>query len=163
MATYTPALLASTATPLWSSTPRLLAAEFATSAFASGAAALSLAEHLGGAADTRALDQVALASVLAHAALSVAARAEHQRQGVERPLREGRWSLLHKAGLAIGIGVPVACYAMNLFGTPSPRRSMIAAAGVCVGGFLSRWALFGAGNESANDPREYLRQRGGAS
>ena len=42
MASYTPALLASTATPLWSAAPRALGAEFATGAFATGAAALML-------------------------------------------------------------------------------------------------------------------------
>jgi len=160
MATYTPALLAATATPLWSSTPRLLAAEFATSAFATGAAVLSLAEHLGGSDDTEALDRIALVSVIAHAAASIAARREHEREGVERPLSEGRWSTMHKAGIALGIALPVACYAMN-FGRPNARRSMLAAIGIGVGGFLTRWALIGAGNESARSAREYLRLHGG--
>ena len=159
MATYTPALLGSTATPLWSATPRLLAAEFATSAFASGAAALSI---FGGREDRRALDHVALAGVLAHAALTAAAMSEHRREGVERPLEQGRWAAMHKAGLAIGVALPAACYAMSLLGRPSRRLSVLGGAGVCIGGFLTRWALFGAGNESARDPREYLRLRGGA-
>jgi len=44
---------------------------------------------------------------------------------------------------------------------PSARRSMLAAIGIGVGGFLTRWALIGAGNESARSAREYLRLHGG--
>src|SRR5689334_1056317 len=93
MASYTPALLASTATPLWASTPRALGAEFASAAFASGAAALMLFSEESG------LEKAACAATLAYGAASYAAAREHRKKGIDRPLRQGKWAKAHKAGL----------------------------------------------------------------
>jgi formate-dependent nitrite reductase membrane component NrfD len=151
MASYTPALLASTATPLWASTPRALGAEFASAAFASGAAALMLFSN------ERGLEQAACVATLAYGAASFAATREHRKKGVDRALRHGKWAKMHKAGLGLSVALPLACFAMNAIAGRSRDRSLVAAAGILAGAFLSRWALFEAGNESARRPQDYLR------
>ena len=151
MASYTPALLAATATPLWASTPRALGAEFASAAFASGAAALMLFS------EDSPLEKAAGAATLAYGAASLAATREHRKKGVERALAHGKWAKMHKAGLALSVALPLACFAMNAIVGRSRDRSLIGAAGILAGVFLSRWALFEAGNESARRPQEYLR------
>jgi formate-dependent nitrite reductase membrane component NrfD len=151
MASYTPALLASTATPLWSSAPRALGAEFACAAFASGAAALMLSSRNPG------LEKAAGAATLAYGAAGYAASRVHRRKGVDHALRHGKWARMHKAGLGLSVALPLACFALNAIAGRSRRRSVIGAAGVLAGAFLSRWALFEAGNESARRPQDYLR------
>ena len=151
MASYTPALLASTATPLWSAAPRTLGAEFASAAFASGAAALLLLE------DRRQLEHAALASTLAYAGAAYAASRVHRAKRVDRPLKRGKWANVHKTGLALGIGVPLACFALNALSGRSRSRSTLGAAGILAGVLLSRWALFEAGNASARSAPDYLR------
>jgi formate-dependent nitrite reductase membrane component NrfD len=151
MASYTPALLAATATPLWSSAPGALGAEFASAAFASGAAALMLFSK------ERALGNAACAATLAYGAASYAASREHRMKGVDRALEQGRWANMHKAGLGLSLALPLACFAMNALYGRSRERSLIAAAGILAGAFVSRWALFEAGNESARSAPDYLK------
>ncbi len=151
MASYTPALLASTATPLWSSAPRALGAEFACGAFASGAAALLLASN------EKSIEGVACAATLAYGAAAYVASRQHEKKKVNGPLKRGRWALVHKAGVALSVGLPLACFALNAMLGRSERRSAAGAAGILAGIFLSRWALLEAGNESARNPQDYLR------
>lgn len=151
MASYTPALLASTATPLWQSAPRALGTEFATGAFASGAAALLLSTR------NPRLDGIACTATVAFGVAAYVTRREHARQQVDEPLRQGKWAGVHKAGLALSIGLPLACFAMNAVLGRSERRSALGAAGILAGVFLSRWALFEAGNQSARRAPDYLR------
>jgi protein NrfD len=151
MASYTPALLAATATPLWSAAPRSLGAEFASAAFASGAAALLLVE------DTKQLEHTALAGTLAYAGAAYVASRVHKAKQVDRPLRRGRWAGVHRAGLALSIGLPLACFALNVLSGRNRQRSMLGAAGILGGVLLSRWARFEAGNASARSAPDYLR------
>jgi formate-dependent nitrite reductase membrane component NrfD len=151
MASYTPALLASTATPLWSAAPRSLGAEFASAAFASGAAALMLCDK------SAALEKAALAATAAYGAAAYAASRVHRAKRVERPLKRGQWAGVHKAGLALSVVLPLACFAINALAGRSRARSTLGAAGILAGVFLSRWALFEAGNESARSAQDYLR------
>ena len=151
MASYTPALLTSTATPLWSAAPRALGAEFASAAFASGAAALLLSSR------EKSLEAACCAATLAYGAASYVTTREHEKKGVDRALKRGKWAAMHKAGLGLGVALPLACFALNAIAGRSARRSALGAAGILAGVFLSRWALFEAGNESARDPSEYLR------
>ncbi len=151
MASYTPALLASTATPLWSSAPRALGAEFACGAFATGAAALLLSTQ------GLSMERVACAATAAYGAAAFVASREHARARVDGPLKRGKWAAVHKAGLGLSIGLPLACFALNALLGRSERRSALGAAGILAGVFLSRWALFEAGNESARSPQDYLR------
>ena len=151
MASYTPALLAATATPLWSAAPRALGAEFASGAFASGAAALMM---LG---NEPALERVAFVATLAYGAAAYVTGREHREEEVDGPLKRGKWAGVHKAGLAFSIGLPLACFAMNALFGRSQRRSALGAAGILAGVFLSRWALLEGGNESARRAPDYLR------
>jgi len=153
MASYTPALLASTATPLWSAAPRALGAEFATGAFASGAAALMLCSR------ARSLESIASIATLAYGASALIAEQEFKRKAVDRPLERGQWARAHKAGLGLAVALPLACFALNALAGRSRGRSALGAAGILAGVFLSRWALFEAGNESARSPGDYLRLR----
>ena len=153
MASYTPALLAATATPLWSAAPRALGAEFATGAFASGAAALMLCSG------ERWLERTACAATLAYGAAAYVASREHVKKRVDRPLKQGRSATMHKAGLALSVALPLACFAMNGIAGRSRERSLLGAAGILAGVFLSRWALFEGGNESARSAQDYLRLR----
>ena len=153
MASYTPALLASTATPLWSAAPRALGAEFATGAFASGAAALMLCSN------ESSLEKAACVATLAYGASALVAEEELKKQQVDRPLKQGRTARMHKAGLGLAVALPLACFALNAMAGRSRGRSALGAAGILAGVFLSRWALFEAGNESARSADDYLRQR----
>ena len=155
MASYTPALLASTATPLWSAAPRALGAEFATGAFASGAAALMLCSR------DRSLETVASMATLAYGASALVAEREFKRRQVDRPLQQGKPARMHKAGLGLAVALPLACFALNALAGRSRRRSKLGAAGILAGVCLSRWALFEAGNESARSAHDYLRLRSG--
>lgn len=144
MMTYTAPLLASTATPLWASAPRLLGAEFACSAMACGAAALSL-------------DRVACAATVGNLAAVAGSSAVRTRQGTDTAFRKTGWGVAHKIGLGLSIALPLACYALNAVQGRSARRSGVAAAGILAGTFLSRWALLEAGNASARNPQDYFR------
>ncbi|HVL34775.1 MAG TPA: hypothetical protein VM489_03795 [Burkholderiales bacterium] len=144
MTAYTAPLLSATATPLWAATPRALGVQFAGSSFATAAAALSLVERR----EHPALASIACTATVATLAATAAAGASRKRQDVSGP--RGRWGLLYKAGLALSLALPLACYA-------SGRSSRLAAAGILAGTLLSRWALFQAGNESAKQPQEHLR------
>jgi hypothetical protein len=151
MASYTPALLAATATPLWSCAPRALGAEFATAAFASGAAALMLSDR------NAVLEPIACVATVAYGAAAYVASREHGKKRVDQPLRRGKWAGAHKAGLALSVALPLACFAMDAVLGRSRERSVLAAAGILAGVFLSRWALVEGGNESARSARDYLR------
>jgi hypothetical protein len=155
MASYTPAFLASTASPLWSAAPRALGAEFATAAFASGAAALMLCSR------EPAVERLACVATLVYGASAFAVKRELKEKRVDRPLKSGRTARMHKAGLGLAIALPLACFALNAVAGRSRSRSTLGAAGILAGVFLSRWALFEAGNESARSAEDYLRLRSG--
>jgi formate-dependent nitrite reductase membrane component NrfD len=87
----------------------------------------------------------------------MAARRLHKRAQVDRPLQRGKWAAMHKVGLGLGVGLPLACFAMNALLGRSRERSVLGAAGILAGVFLSRWALLEAGNESARRAEDYLR------
>ena len=160
MSTYTGALLSATSTPMWAAEPGLLAARFACSAMATGAAALSLAEQLNGEpVNSRPLDQVALTATVAELAVSIVSERRQRARGVGRALRQGGWGAANTAGaLALGAGVPLACYGLNLMRKRrSPGLSIAASLAVLAGGMIMRQAVLHAGQQSAKRPREYFR------
>jgi hypothetical protein len=145
LCTNTAALLSSTRTPRWAAEPRRLGGRFASSAMASGAAALALAERLDGEpANARTLDRLALAATAAELALA----------GVSgRRLRGPELAVL-----ALGAGLPLAGYGLNLVRQRrSPGLSIAASLAVLAGGMLMRQAVLRAGQRSAERPREYFR------
>ncbi|EWY40639.1 hypothetical protein N825_34590 [Skermanella stibiiresistens SB22] len=160
MSTYTAALLSATSTPLWASAPRAMAAQFGTSAMATAAAALSLGEQISGDPENcRRLD--GLAAVAAAGELVASAIAERGRRqvGTADTLREGATGSSYKVGaLALGLGVPLACHAINaLSKKPSRTLSVVGSLALLAGGMAMRQAVFQAGNKSAERSADYFR------
>ncbi len=165
MSTYTGALLAATSTPMWAAEPGLLAARFACSAMATGAAALSLSEQIDEPENSRVLDQVALTATAAELAVSVVSERRQRARGVGRPLRQGGWGAANTIGaIALGAGVPLACYGLNqVRKRRSPGLSIAASLAVLAGGMIMRQAVLHAGQDSARRPDEYFRMTRGRS
>jgi protein NrfD len=160
MSTYTAALLSSTSAPVWSAAPEALAVQFGTSAMATAAAALSLGERMSGDPENcRRLD--ALAAVAAAGELVAAGLAErcYRVLGVEGTLNTGTLGNTYKIGaLAVGLGVPLACHAINaLSNRPSRGLSVLGSLALLAGGAMMRQAIFKAGNKSAERPEDYFR------
>ena len=160
MSTYTAALLSSTSTPVWSAAPEALAVQFGTSAMATAAATLSLGEQMtGNPENCRRLD--ALAAVAAAGELVAAGLAErrYRQAGVEGTLRHSTLGDTYKVGaLAVGLGVPLACHAINaLSNRPNRSLSVLGSLALLVGGAVMRQAIFQAGNKSAERPQDYFR------
>jgi len=160
MTTYTGALLSSTSTPLWAAQPRLLSARFACSAMATAAAALSLSERAwGDPRNSASLDQLAIVATLAGAALSSAASADYQRQGLDGALSDDSAAARqHALAGHIGHTLPLLCHGLaGLMPARSRPLSVAASLSILAGGLLMRSALFRAGNESARRPRDYFQ------
>lgn len=161
MLSYTGALLSSTSIPLWASESPLLAARFAASGMAAGAAALSIAEQIGGRpANAAPLNYLMLASNKAYALISHRAHQRHRAAGVAAPLREPPYGPLYKLGGALIVALPAGLHLIDIVaGRRSRVLPMIAAISVLAGAALTRHAYLQAGNVSARRPADYLRAR----
>ena len=127
---------------------------------ATAAATLSLGEQMTGDPENcRRLD--ALAAVAAAGELVAAGLAErrYREAGVESTLKEGTLGNTYKVGaLAVGLGVPLACHAINaLSNRPSRSLSVLGSLALLAGGMVMRQAIFQAGNKSAERPDDYFR------
>ena len=153
LATYTGALLADTAVPVWHEARRELPGVFAASSCASAGAAATL---IG---DERATGPARRLAVLGAAAELVATGLMERRLGVlAEPYRQGqtgRYAMAAKLATALGLAVTAI----------GPGRLRRAGAALILGGaVLQRFAIFEAGKASARDPRYTLalqRQRVG--
>jgi hypothetical protein len=143
LATYTAALIADTAVPVWHDARATLPAVFASGAAASaGAAALTLTpfEH---AAPARRLAIAGAAAELA----SVTLMERRLDPLVGRPYHEGAAGRLGRlAKLATAAGGLAAA-------TRSPAMARTGGALITTGAILTRWSVFRAGFQSAADPR----------
>jgi len=160
MSVYTAALLSATNTPFWAAMPRLLAARFGSSAMASAAAALSLAERIdGNDAGARKLDRIAAVATAAELAVTMATPGRLRAVGLERPVRQDKWAMIDRFGAAgLGVVVPLGCYAVARLGRKQNRTLGVAAAlGILAGGLLMRMSLMYAGQDSANSAQDYFR------
>jgi hypothetical protein len=145
LATYTGALVADTAVPVWHEAGRELPFVFAGSAAASAGAAAVLLTPAGDAGPARRL-------VVGGALLELgAAQAMERRLGeLGEPYHQGpagRLARLAKACTAAGAGLVAAA---------GRRRRGVAAAGaalVLAGSACERWAVYKAGFQSARDPK----------
>jgi hypothetical protein len=160
MLTYTGALLSSTSTPLWAAQSPLLAARFASSGIASGAAALALAEALGG--------RMRNASTLELLALTAAATETVLTHRAEEKVREAQvhvpYGTLKKAGDALLFAAPIACRVLALAtGRRSRALSIASALSTLAGAALLRFAEFEGGKQSAQRAGDYLRYASGDS
>lgn len=160
LGTYTASLLSATSTPLWAAAPRDLAARFASSSMASGAAALSLLEP--GRRWGTSLDRITVAALAAELAATMASTRTYREKGVAEPLEEGAWAAAEKYGV-VGLGVlaPLGLHASSLVLTHKPGTprtlSKVASLAVLVGSALMRVAIMAAGDESARRPEISFR------
>jgi protein NrfD len=164
MSTYTGALLSATSTPLWSAEPGLLGARFACSSVATGAAALSLAEHARGAPEnTRALDKVAMVAAGIELALSLVAQRRYRDKGLEEPIHGPEWETPYRLGaVALGAVLPLACYGLGLGSRRrSPGLSIAASLAVLAGGAILRQAVLHGGKDTTRRPQAYFSQTQG--
>lgn len=163
LATYTGALLAATSVPLWAARPGLLTARFAASSVASGAAALSLAEHAGGdpCHNSRKLDAIAFLATAAGAVLKQVMSASTPRERlIMAPVEDASLpAVLAKVG-ASGVGqmLPLALLALNMASRrPSVPQSALASAAIIAGSFALRLAIMRGEKTSAASGAAYLR------
>ena len=143
LATYTAALLANTAVPVWHEGRRELPFVFAGSAAASAGAAAAIATPASHAGPARRL--VVLGAIVEGASMQLM---ERRLGEVGEPYREGRAGAYAK--LAKGLATAGA-----LVTAVRGARGRGAAAGgalVLAGAVLLRWAVFEAGVQSAQDP-----------
>lgn len=156
MAVYTASLLSATSTPAWSATPRLLAARFAASAFATGAAALSIGEVLRGQPRNAAhLQRVAVLAAAMEYGLEQAADRRLRALGIDHVLHAPDIAARRRGAQLAGVFVPLACVLANeLAPRRSPVLALAAAVGMLAGGALMRSAVFAAGNRSAERPQD---------
>ncbi|NEX61005.1 NrfD/PsrC family molybdoenzyme membrane anchor subunit [Noviherbaspirillum galbum] len=158
MSVYTAGLLSATSTPYWAAAPRLLAARFACSAFATAAAGLSLVQTLRGQTrQAQVLDRMtALATLGEHVATRLSER-HYREAGVDAVLEEPRLAAQHRLAHQIGTVLPLACMAVNAV-LPRRSRSLAVAGsvGALAGGLLMRATVFHAGNRSAQRPDVYF-------
>jgi hypothetical protein len=146
LSTYTAALIADTAVPVWHDARATLPAVFAAGAAASaGAAALAWTplEHAGPARR--------LAIAAAAAELAAVELMEHRLdERVGLPYREGTARTLGRLakGLTAAGGIAAAVAARR-----SPRGAAATGALLTAGALLTRWSVFKAGFQSAADPR----------
>jgi len=159
LATYTGALLANTAIPVWSEARNELPWLFGASATASAGAAAAIATPTALAGPAR---RAALAGAAAELGLM---QAMEKRLGfVGEVYRQGeaaRYGKISKLCTAAGVG-------LLAFGGGRSRSTAVAGGAlILAGGLALRWSVFKAGFQSARDPRytvipqkERLRQRG---
>ncbi|MFM9108047.1 MAG: NrfD/PsrC family molybdoenzyme membrane anchor subunit [Chloroflexota bacterium] len=148
VAGYTGVLLATTAVPLWAKRPGLLGSLFVTSAFATGAAAVALADP-----GRHEVSRFKQAASLAEAA---ALFAWLNRLGpAGKPLAGGALGAIVRHGVAgAGVALPLALNAMGHARSGRMARALTVASSLLprAGGYALRYALVVGGRASADDP-----------
>lgn len=147
LSVYTGTLLAATATPLWSSVPRLLPVLFGSSAMSTAAAVVELASG----ADLAELVIVATAGEAA--ALEAAASAWHE-AGVGGAVDEPRLAAAHRAARLLA----AASVGLNVVALPTRSRGVRNAAAIAAigSGIAMRALLVFGGQRSALRPTDYF-------
>jgi hypothetical protein len=148
LATYTAALLANTAVPVWHEARATLPFVFGASAAASAGAAAVLASPPGAAAPAR---RLAVGGAIATA---VGVEAMERRLGeLGEVYRTGAAGTLKRAALAL------TASGAGLIAGLGRRRAGAAAGGALLlaGAVCERWSIFRAGFQSAGDPKYTVR------
>jgi hypothetical protein len=147
LSTYTAALIANTAVPVWHDARRELPFLFASSSAAAAGGALTALTPRASAGAARALGVAGAAAELAvtevmERRLDPRVRRSYEAGAAHRPHQAARIATAAGAAL-VGIGA---------------RRSRLAAAlgglALCAGSALTRWSIFEAGTTSADDPQQ---------
>ena len=166
MTTYTAALLASTATPLWAAKPCSLATRFAASAMATAAALLCLVSlwTVPQANIVSALGDISALALIVEFVAALAGSFVYRDLGIDAPLQHVPWGPVYWIGVELlGVIVPIALFIWQHF-DPDLGWSLPVVAAVCVlaGGLLMRGVILVAGNEFALRPQGYFRFAGKA-
>jgi hypothetical protein len=151
--------MAATSNPYWAAAPGALGAQFATSAVASGAAALALAERAGGRRRTaERLEDVAALASAAHLGAGWLAERRRLEAGVERAASGGPALESATADLVVAGAVPLAAYAVSrASGGRAGAAAVIGSLAVLAGGFLMRDGILNAGKRAADRPEATFR------
>jgi formate-dependent nitrite reductase membrane component NrfD len=145
LATYTGALVANTAVPVWHEGRHELPWIFGASAAASAGAAASMFVHPR---DARPAQRLAVAGVLAEGALMQAMELRLGTVGeVYHRGAAGKLSWAAKGLAVAGAGL------LAKRGRRSRASAILGGALVCAGELCLRWAVFKAGSQSARDPK----------
>jgi formate-dependent nitrite reductase membrane component NrfD len=145
LATYTGALVANTAVPVWHEGRHELPWIFGASAAASAGAAASMFLHPR---DARPAQRLAVAGVLAEGALMQAMELRLGTVGeVYHRGAAGKLSWAAKGLAVAGAGL------LAKRGRRSRASAILGGALVCAGELCLRWAVFKAGSQSARDPK----------
>jgi hypothetical protein len=145
LSTYTAALVANTAVPVWHEARRELPFVFASGAALSAGAAAVMATPPSAASPAR---RLALAGAVAELALEALMERRLGEHG--EPYHQGaasRFARLARAGTALGAGL------LALRGRRSREAAVAAGALMGAGALSTRWSIFKAGFQSAADPK----------
>jgi DMSO reductase anchor subunit len=149
VSTYTAALLADTAIPVWHEGRRLLPASFAGSAAASAGAAAVMATPARHAAPARRLTLIGTVTELAATEIM-----ERRLGDLAEPYRTGPAAKLSRAAKLLGAG---GAALVALRAERSRAAAVAGGAMVTAGSILYRWSVFRAGFQSAADPWATVR------
>lgn len=163
MATYTAPLLATTATPLWSAAPLLLAVRFAAAAIASAASLLSAIAFstLGERTAGFLLAEIALVAISIELIAALFWQLSVRLQGVFFTPWDGREGSAHFLLLIAAGALPIILYSLSLTAS-AEWMAFFASFLVVAGGPFMRVLILHAGNQSAVRPRDYFRMTGSA-
>jgi Polysulphide reductase, NrfD len=145
VSTYTAALIANTAVPVWHESREVLPVLFASGAAVSAGAAAMLVTPPGAAGPARRL-------AVGGAAVELAAILVMERRlgdPVGRPFREGKAQRLGRLAKALTLGGGAAAAVAGR----DRRGALAAGAALTAGAVLERWSVFVAGSQSAADPQ----------
>jgi hypothetical protein len=146
LATYTAALIANTAVPVWHDARETLPFLFAAGAAVSAGAGAMAVTPVGHAAPAR---RLAIAGAVVELA-TVGLMERRLGERVGRPYREGA---AHGLGRAAKILTAAGAIATVAAGARTRPGAAAAAALLTAGAVLERWSVFRAGSQSAADPR----------
>jgi formate-dependent nitrite reductase membrane component NrfD len=152
---YTGVLLSATNVPLWAGNRFLMGPLFLSSAMSCGLAATRLAARLCGPPSPSSARRLARAEDrILTTELTITAASAILLRGLARPLLTGRWSRLYFVGsLGAGLLMPLLLGRLGLRGGFWFAVSSML---VLIGGASTRFAVTGAGKESADDPHAYF-------
>ncbi len=161
VAIYTGTLLAATSTPLWASAFPYLSSLFASSAASTATAALILIAGVKGLKEEtrRRLEWFSLVTGTVELLFAGLVDYHWRKEKVDSPLRKPHIGISWYGGVfGLAIIGPLILHLYQLFRPRVSRRtSILAAAGMLLGGFILRAVFVFGGNESSKRPQDYFR------
>lgn len=157
LGTYTGVLLSATAVPLWANADEALAPLFLSSAFSTGAAAISLSRALAGVdpADLHRLDSIERGAMLSELACLAYGYAKLTPE-VRKHVTAGPHTASFMGAVGLGMVGPLMLQFLSpKHGLPARLFTILTSLLVLTGGFLLRYATIEAGKASADDPAAY--------